>query len=158
MNGNIWYEPISDRYPGLPEVMKKKTKGMLSRVLQGIGDLHAPFLVDTVIRRDVVLADSPEHELLLESRIDPDLLARSTDYILSICGTKLSSGHQLEYRSHQHSMYKKAIRVVGALTYAATTAALLDNPWLQCTKTVPPSAMAWWMNLHAAGKWMRRSA
>ena len=117
--------------------------GRSSRTLQGIVDLHAPFLVDSVVWRDVVLADPPEHELLLEARIDPDLLARSTDHVLSLRSAILSTSHQLECRSHQYSMHRKAIGVADALTYAATTAALLDNPWLQCTKTVPPSAMAW---------------
>jgi hypothetical protein len=111
-------------------------------MMQGILDLQAPLLVDPVVWCDVVSTDSPEHELLLEARNNPDLLARSADYILGLGSVELLSRHQLKSRSRQHSVHKKATGVAEALTYAATTAALRDNPWLQCTKTVPPSAMA----------------
>ena len=110
--------------------------------MQGILDLQAPLLVDPIVRCDIVLADSPKHELLLEARDNPDLLTRSADCILGLCSVEPPSRHQLKCRSRQHSIHKKATGVAEALTYAATTAALRDNPWLQCTKTVPPSAMA----------------
>ena len=82
--------------------MQRERKTSPLRILQGVIDLHAPFLVDSVIWRDIVLADPPEHELLLEACTNPDLLACSTDHILSICSTELLSCHQLEYRSCQY--------------------------------------------------------
>ena len=124
---------------------------MISRTMQRIVDPHAPFLVDPVVWRDVVLADPPEHELLQEARPNPDLLTHSTKCVLSIGSANLLSSHHLKYRSLQHSVHK-IIWLVEALTYAATTAAARDLPWSECTNTTPPSAKAWWMKRHAAGR------
>ena len=119
--------------------------------MQGIVNLHAPLLVNPVVWCDVVLADLPEHELLMEARLNPDLFAYSAKRILSFGRANLLSSHHLKNRLFQHSMYK-AIGLVEALTYAATTAAARDLPWSECTKTTPPSAKAWWINRHAAGR------
>jgi len=128
-----------------------RKRKMISRTMQGVVDPHAPFLVDPVVWRDVVLAELPEHELLLETRVKPDLLANSTKRVLSCGPANVLSSHHLKYRSFQRSMYKLS-GLVEVLTYAATTAAARDLPSLECTKTTPPSAKAWWMNRHAAGK------
>ena len=109
--------------------------------MQGIVDLHAPFLVDPVVWRDVVLTDPPEHELLIEARLNPDLLSHSTKRILSVGSVDVLGGHHLKNRLFQHSMHK-ILGPVEALTYAATTAAARDLPWSEWTKTTPPSANA----------------
>lgn len=62
-------------------------------MMQGILDPHAPLLVDSIIWRDVVLAETPERELFLEARINPDLLTRSANSVLSVGSAEPLTSH-----------------------------------------------------------------
>jgi len=65
------------------------------RTLQRTFELHAPVPVDSVIRCDVVTANSPDHELLLEAGSEPDLFTRSADQVLSLSSVDVPGGHQI---------------------------------------------------------------
>lgn len=76
----------------------REWEGVESRTAQGVINLHAPLPVDPVIWRDVVLADAPEHELLVETRINPSLFTCSADDIHGLCSTTALTSHELKYR------------------------------------------------------------
>lgn len=87
-------------------------------MLQVTFELDAPFPVDSVIWGDVVLADSPDPELLLEAWKNPSLSARSADPILSLRSTELLGSHQLRRQFRQYLMYNNnAIEVAHICSY-----------------------------------------
>lgn len=100
---------------------KSIRKAERSRMLQRTFELHTPFLVDSVIRRDAVLTDSPDHELLLEASSKPDLFTRSADDFLGLRSAEFSGGHQLERRFHQYLTFNIPIGMTHICSYNGGT-------------------------------------